>query len=33
MVDKGKLRDAVKSGGTQSTYLRVIHRRSLPDVS
>jgi len=29
-VEKGQLRDAVKSGGSQSTHLSMIHRRSLP---
>ena len=29
-LEKGQLRDAVKSGGSQSTYIRLIHRRSLP---
>jgi len=30
LLEKGQLRDAVKSGGTQSTYISMIHRRSLP---
>jgi hypothetical protein len=30
LLEKGQLRDAVKSGGTQSTSISMIHRRSLP---
>ena len=30
LLEKGQLRDVVKSGGTQSTYISMIHRRSLP---
>ena len=30
LLEKGQLRDLVKSGGTQSTYISMIHRRSLP---
>jgi len=30
LLEKGQLRDAVKSGGNQSTHISMIHRRSLP---
>ena len=30
LLEKGQLRDAVKSSGTQSTHISMIHRRSLP---
>ena len=30
LLEKGQLRDVVKSGGTQSTHISMIHRRSLP---
>lgn len=30
LLEKGQLRDGVKSGGTQSTSISMIHRRSLP---
>lgn len=29
LLEKGQLRDAVKSGGNQPTYISMIHRRSL----
>ena len=29
-LEKGQLRDAVKSGGTQSTHISMIHRRDQP---